>query len=281
MSNSSPKTVLITGASSGIGKSTAFYLGRRGYRVIATSRVLARLDEVTSVAQAESLSISPFELDVNQPSSVSAVVPQILEEVGTLDSLVNNAGYGLWGCLEDLSLDEVKAQFETNLFGVLRMCQAVLPHMRERRGGTIVNVGSVLGIIGNPTGGAYVASKFALHGLTKVLRMEVAQFGIRAVLIEPGLFRTKFSVNKIIGERVLDPGSAYYSYTHRLRTSSTGNQRWSADPIKVAKTIDKVLKAKHPRQRYAVGVDAKLGAMAARLLPDGILEYLVKRVVGR
>ena len=281
MSNPTPKTVLITGASSGIGKVTAFYLGRKGYRVIATSRELARLHEITSAARAESLAISPFELDMNQPSSVEEVVPRILQEVGTLDGLVNNAGYGLWGCLEDLSIDEVKAQFETNLYGVLRMCQAVLPHMRDRRKGTIVNIGSISGMIGNPLGGAYAASKFALHGLSKVLRMEVAQFGIRVVLIEPGLFRTNFSVNKLIGERVNDPGSPYYSYTQRMKSHSTGNFRWAADPIKVAKTIDKVLKAKHPRQRYAVGVDAKLGALASRLLPDGFLEYMVKKVVER
>ncbi len=183
-------TVLITGSSSGIGQVTALYLARRGYHVLATSRQLARLDGLMAQARSDSLPISAYQLDVNSPPSVEEAVPQILDQVGGLDGLVNNAGYGLWGCLEDLTLEEVKSQFETNLFAVLRMSQAVLPHMRERHSGTIINVGSVSGRIGAPAGGAYAASKSALAGLSRVLRMEVAQFGIRVVLIEPGVIRT-------------------------------------------------------------------------------------------
>ena len=281
MNKPGPQTVLITGTSSGIGKATALHLARRGYHVLATSRQLVRLDELTSMAWSESLSISGYQLDVNDPASVEQVVPAILDEVGGLDALINNAGYGLWGCLEDLTLEEVKAQFETNLYAVLRMSQAVLPHMRERRNGSIVNVGSVLGRIGIPGGGAYAASKFALEGLTRVLRMEVAQFGIRVVLIEPGLFRTNFHQDKVVGQRVLDPRSPFYNYTQRMRRNSAGSHRWAGDPMKVAKAIGRLLEAKHPGPRYAIGADAKIVALASRLVPDRLLEYIVERVVAR
>ena len=281
MSSHPPKAVLITGASSGIGEVTAIHLARRGYNVLATSRDLTRLDRLIALARADSLTISAYQLDINNPASVGETIPQIIAHAGELDALINNAGYILWGCLEDLSLDELKAQFETNLFAVLRMSQAVLPHMRERRTGTIVNVGSIAGQIGSPAGGAYAASKFALQGLSKVLRMEVAQFGIRVVLIEPGLFRTNLARNRIAGEHALDPASPYYAYVQKIRQGHSGSHSWAGDPMKVAKTIGKVLASRHPQQRYAVGADARLGVMATRLLPDGVLEYFVKRVVVR
>ncbi len=277
--------VLITGASAGIGQVTAIHLARRGYHVVATSRELARLEELSTLARNESLSLSAFQLDVNDPVSVIEVVPEIIEAVGGLDALVNNAGYGLRGCLEDLTIDEVKAQFETNLFAVLRMCQAVLPHMRERQWGTIVNVGSVAGHIGIPGGGAYSASKFALAGLSKVLRIEVAQFGVRVVLVEPGLFRTSFIENQIVGQRVLDPQSPLHGYSQRTSRRTGMNEarrrRWAGNPIKVAKTIGRLLEAKHPGPSYTVGADAMLGVLAVRLLPGRLVEYLVKRVVER
>ena len=277
----SPSTVLITGASAGIGKATALYLARRGYHVAATSRKLSRLDELMSVARSDSLSISAYQLDINEPASVADVVPEIIGQNGALYALINNAGYGLWGCLEDLTMEEVKAQFETNFFAVLRMSQAVLPGMRDRGSGIIVNVGSVLGCIGSPAVGAYSATKFALVGLTSVLRMELAQFGIRAVLIEPGLFRTNFHRDKVIGERALDPESPYWSYVGRIRSNSGEYRLWGADPSKVAKTIGRVLSAKHPRPRYTVGIDARLGTLAVRLLPERFVQYMVQRFVAR
>ncbi len=281
MSSPPRKTALITGASAGIGKATALHLARQGYHVLATSRQMARLDGLMDQAGSASLPISGYELNINEPASVEEVVPRILDEVGKLDALINNAGYGLWGYLEDLTPEEVKAQFETNLFAVLRMSQAVLPHMRERQRGTIVNVGSVTGLIGSPSGGAYSASKFALRGLSSVLRMEVSRFGVRVVLIEPGLFRTNFHRDLVLGERALDPGSPYYSLAQRIRRNSAGNQRWAGDPMKVARTIGRVLASGHPRHRYTVGPDARLGSLAARFVPDGVLEYLIKRVVAR
>ncbi len=281
MGNIASKTVLITGASSGIGRATALCVAARGYHVLATSRELSRLDSLVETARSDSLSISAHLLDVNDAASVSEVVPRLLSESGGLDALVNNAGYGLWGCLETLTVEEVKDQFETNLFAVLSMSKAVLPHMRERGRGTIVNVGSVAGRIVGPAGGAYASSKFALDGLTRALRMEVAAFGVRVVLIEPGVFRTNFGLNSVVGEATLDPGSPYYMFSQRIRQKSGKSTLWAGDPARVGRTIARVLESRHPRQRYQVGLDARLGNLAARWLPDGILEYLVRRVIGR
>ncbi len=250
-------TAVVTGASSGIGRATALRLAREGYHVVATSR------------------------DVNRSESVDEVVPQLLDDAGRVDALVNNAGYGLWGCLEDVSIDEVKAQFETNVFGVLRLTQAFLPHMRERTNGTIVNVGSVSGQIGSPAGGAYAASKFALRGLTTVMRMELAPFGLRVVLIEPGLFRTQFMQNRVIGRKALDPKSPYSLHTQRIARSSGSHQRWAGDPDRVARTIARIIKSRRPKARYTVGADAFLGSLAARLLPDSVLHYIVMRTINR
>ena len=159
------ETVLITGASNGIGRATALHLASSGYQVVATSRQLSRLNDLASEAHASSLHIWAYELDINDAAAVSDTVPEILGRFPGLNALVNNAGYGLWGCLEDLTLEEVRTQFETNVLAVLGMCQAVLPHMRRRHFGTIVNVGSISTRIGIPAGGAYSASKCALDGL--------------------------------------------------------------------------------------------------------------------
>ena len=274
-------TVIVTGASAGIGMVTAVYLAQRGYKVLATSRETSRLEGLVERARLESIPITPYQLDVNDPASVGDVVPRMLQNTGGIDALVNNAGYGLRGCLEDLTIEEVRSQFETNVYAVLRMSQAVLPQMRQRGSGTIVNVGSVAGQIASPGGGAYSASKFALRALSNVMRMEVATFGVRVVLIEPGLFRTNFLRNQVVGHRSLDPSSPYYRHTERIQRNQDGNMRWGGNPIRVARTIARVLGASHPGARYTVGLESLLGAMAARLVPDVVLQYLTKKVVSR
>lgn len=281
MSTTTTRTVIITGASAGIGRVTAVHLAQRGYRVLATSRETSRLDGLVEQARLESIPITPYELDVNDPSAVGDVIPRMLRDVGGIDALVNNAGYGLRGCLEDLTIEEIRAQFETNVYAVLNLSQAVLPQMRRRGSGTIVNVGSVAGQIASPGGGAYSASKFALRALSNVMRMEVARFGVRVVLIEPGLFRTDFLRNQVVGQRSLDPSSPYFQYTERLRRNQDGNMRWGGNPIRVARTIARVLGAGHPGPRYTVSLESLLGAMAARLVPDGVLQYLIKKVASR
>lgn len=214
MSSTRSKGVLITGASGGLGKATAVHLARRGYHVAATSRDLARMDGLLAEARSLSLPVSGYQLDINDPDAVGKVVPTILEQAGDLDGLVNNAGYGLWSCLEDL---------------------------------------------------------------TKAMRMEVAQFGVRVVLVEPGLFHTNFSRNKVLGERARDPTSPYYDYTQRTKSSAEG--RRGNDPERFGKAIEKILTSKHPKPRYQVGIDARLGNLASKLLPDAIIEYVVKRAL--
>ena len=202
-------------------------------------------------------------------------------DAGRVDALVNNAGYALWGSLEDVTIEEVKAQFETNVFAVLRLSQAFLPHMRERTNGTIVNVGSVAGRIGTPAGGAYAASKFALRGLTNVMRMELAPFGVRVVLIEPGLFSHPVPAEPNhrtagTGPQVplQPPHPAYSSQLGLARALVRGPGQGSPHHNQG----DQGAQAK---PRYTVGADAFLGSIASRLLPDSLLHYIVTRATNR
>jgi NAD(P)-dependent dehydrogenase (short-subunit alcohol dehydrogenase family) len=276
------KTVLITGASSGFGKATALYLARHGHYVVATSRSHARLDELAGLARQEALTISTRTIDISDPASVAKNVPAILSEVGDLDVLVNNAGYSLWGCWESLTLDEVRSQFSTNFFGHLTMIQAVLPHMRERRKGLIINVGSMAAHIGRPAGGAYGASKAALASLTKVMRMEVEQFGVQVVLLEPGKFSTNYNANRVIGTHASDPQSPYQPLIQRLKKKreSSKNKKQAGDPVEVARTIAQILATRQPKQRYLIGADAQVWYAAAKFLPDPVLYALVKKDCG-
>jgi NAD(P)-dependent dehydrogenase (short-subunit alcohol dehydrogenase family) len=276
------KTVLITGASSGFGKATALYLARQGHCVVAASRCHARLDDVAAVARDEALKLSTRTIDISDPASIAQNVPAILSEVGGLDVLVNNAGYSLWGCWETLTLDEVRSQFATNFFGHLTMSQAVLPHMRERSQGLIINVGSMATHIGRPAGGAYAASKAALASLTKVMRLEVEQFGIQIILLEPGKFNTSYSANRVIGTDASDPQSPYQPLIERLKQKreSSKNKNQAGDPVEVARTIAQILVARQPKQRYLIGADAQKWYAAAKFLPDPVLEALVKKDCG-
>jgi NAD(P)-dependent dehydrogenase (short-subunit alcohol dehydrogenase family) len=276
------KNVLITGASSGFGKATALYLARQGHTIVATSRSHARLDDLAVLARQEALKISTRTIDISDPTSVTKNVPAILSEVGHLDVLVNNAGYSLWGCWESLTLDEVRSQFTTNFFGHLTMIQAVLPHMRERRKGLIINVGSMAAHIGRPAGGAYGASKAALASLTKVMRMEVEQFGIQVVLLEPGKFSTNYNANRVIGAHASDPESPYQSLIQCLKQKreSSKNKNQAGNPVEVARTIAQILLARQPKQRYLIGADAQRWYTAAKFLPDSVLEALVKKDCG-
>jgi NAD(P)-dependent dehydrogenase (short-subunit alcohol dehydrogenase family) len=276
------KTVLITGASSGFGKATALDLARQGHHVFAASRSHAGLDDLATLARHEALKISTRTIDISDPASIAKNVPAILSEVGDLDVLVNNAGYSLWGCWETLTLDEVRSQFATNFFGHLAMSQAVLPHMRERSRGLIINVGSMATHIGRPAGGAYGASKAALASMTKVMRMEVEQFGIQVVLLEPGKFSTSYNANRVIGTHASDPQSPYQSLLQRLKQKkeSSKNKNQAGDPVEVARTIAQILVARQPKQRYLIGADAQRWYTAVKLVPDSVLETLVKKDCG-
>jgi len=273
------QAVLITGATRGIGRATALHLARRGHQVFATGRNQALLAALERESRAEDLRLVVAPLDVRNAVAAEAAVGSALRELGRIDALVNNAGYGLSGFLEELTLEEVRAVFETNFFAALRMSQLVLPHMRERRSGTIVNVGSVAGQIGAPMEGAYAASKFALHAQSRVLRMEVATFGVRVVLIEPGVIKTDFQENKAWAQSALQEGSPYAGMRERTHVKALARQVFAQGPEGVAVKVRQAIESRAPRARYAVGIDARAGALASRLLPDAVLDFLVRRAV--
>ncbi|MBM3945044.1 MAG: SDR family oxidoreductase, partial [SAR202 cluster bacterium] len=231
---SDSKVVLITGASSGLGLATTLYLAAKGCTVIGTSRSRERLVDIEQQAAAKNLAITTVVLDVNSDEGVAAVVPGLLEKFGRIDVLVNNAGYGLWGPLQTLTSDEVRAQFETNLLGPFRMANAVLPAMVERRSGTIINVSSVAGRVPTPFNGAYSASKAALEGMSESLYMEMRPFGVRVAIIEPGVFKSEFHANQKKSDKGSESGSRYkdtITAYHRKHDRILG---FSHDPVGVA-----------------------------------------------
>lgn len=260
--------VLITGASSGIGMATALYMAERGCRVVGTSRARERLAALESEAARRDLPVAGVELDINDEDGLADALGSIVNEHGPVSVLVNNAGYGLFGPVQTLNTDELRAQFETNFFAVARLIRAVLPGMIEAGRGTIVNVSSILGRIGTPFNGAYVASKFALEGLSESLRTELWPLGVRVALVEPGLFRTAFHENQTIAAALeSDDGAPYADYIRRYRSRYSG-PRQGNDPIVVAKVIHGIVRSRRPRFRYPVGLDSRLGALGARLLPE-------------
>ena len=195
------KVAVVTGTSSGIGFETALALARDGYYTYATMRDTTKSDKINEIAKKENLKIHVLELDVDDENSAKTAIKQILDQKQRIDVLVNNAGWALWGCVEDVSVDEFKTQFETNLFSIIRLIQEVGPTMRNQGSGTIVNISSVVGRIGFPASPAYISSKFALEGLSESLRFELAPFGVNVVIIEPGVIKTNFMKNMQLAKK--------------------------------------------------------------------------------
>ena len=276
MADGEGRLVLITGASSGLGKATALYMAARGYRVIGTSRSAERLAALRAEASEDDLPIVGVELDINDGGAVAAAMPRLTDEHGPVDVLVNNAGYGLWGPAQAVSMEELRTQFETNFFAAFRMIKAVLPGMAERQRGTIINVSSVLGRVGTPFNGAYVASKFALEGLSESLRVELWPLGVRVALVEPGYFRTNFQRDQVVAEQAEFSDLPYGRYIERYRKRHRRYER-HADPENVARVIHKIVRSRRPRFRYAVGWDARAGILGARFVPERLFQGLLSR----
>ena len=274
-------TVLVTGASSGIGRSTCLYLAGRGYSVIATSRAMARLEGLLSEASASGLTVHGVELDINFDDQVDHVMRRVLGDHGTVDALVNNAGYGLWGPVQSLAIDELRAQFETNLFATVRMAKAVLPGMMAQRAGKIVNVSSILGRMATPFNGAYASSKFALEGLSESMRAELWPFGVHVAIVEPGAFDTDFQRNQVRASASEDPGLPYGPYIQRYNSRHRRYHWLASDPVKVSRVIHKILRSRRPSFRYPVGTDARLGMLGARFLPERLFQTMVSRATLR
>lgn len=247
---------LVTGSSSGIGFETALLLARAGFHTYASMRNLEKSKNITEIANTEKLPLQVVQLDVNDDRSVKDAIDKIVaEENKRIDVLVNNAGYGLFSPIEDIAIDQLKEQFETNFFGVVRVTKEVLPIMRKQRKGTIVNVSSVGGRVGAPLNSAYIASKFALEGLSESMRYELKEFGINIVIIEPGVIKTNFMEN-------IKSADARSEYADLIERALKGfgkmmDSNSSSPPKLVAEAILNAITSKEPEIRYVVGEDAK------------------------
>ena len=261
-------TALITGASSGIGKATVKRLLEENYSVYAAAR---RVDQMRDL---EDLGAVALEMDVTREEDVVAGVERIDTEQGGADILVNNAGFGLYGAVEDIPLDDARYQFAVNLFGAARLTQLVLPRMRERGAGKIVNISSVGGKIYTPLGSWYYATKHALEGWSDCLRWELKHFGIDVIIVEPGLIRTEFG-NVMRGPlREYSGDSAYGGIVKRL-TARTPNHERGSPPSVIADTVLKAVRARRPRTRYAAGQYAKTALLLRRLATDRMYDRLM------
>lgn len=279
------KTVLITGASSGIGKIIAEYLHQKGYTVYGTSRkpgkngivadsLSGNTTSQVSKASNGATSFPLLPLDVTSDASVAQLVETLESKGVKIDVLINNAGYGLAGPLENFTIDEAKAQFETNFFGVTRMVSAFLPVMRKQGAGLIINVGSMAGLIGLPFQGHYSASKYALEGYLAALRMEVLPFNIKVFNINPGDFSTGFTANRrIIG--TVDP--VYQKKFDQLLKMYEHDENNGAQPIMIARKVEKLLRKNGSyNMRYVIGkFDQVIGVPLKRILGDTLFEKLM------
>ena len=276
----SQNVALVTGSSSGIGFETALLLARNGFNTYASMRNLEKSKNITEIANREKLPLQVVQLDVNDDASVKEAITKIVAENQRIDVLVNNAGYGLLGALEDLSIEEIKAQFETNFFGVVRVTQQVLPVMRKQKSGTIVNVSSVGGRMSFPGLSAYHSTKFALEGLSESISYELEPFGIRVVVIEPGVIRTNIMNSSILAKKALDPKSPYFSFIQQLEKSfksAMENTSASSPPEEVAKVILQAVTSERPKLRYAVGNDASSLIQAKTTMSDTEFGGLIKQ----
>ena len=273
---------LVTGASSGFGLLAAVELARRGLRVFASMRDPVRQDRLRAALDEASLSAEIVRLDVTSADEIEATVSSIEQVAGGVDVLVNNAGYGLGGSVEDISMEELREQFETNFFGLVGLSKRVLPGMRQRRRGRIINVSSIAGRVALPGVSAYCSSKFAVEGFSESMRHELLPFDVFVSLVEPGTFRTDiFERNRRIAARASDPNSAWAEMTRRISAIVDGRvEKSTADPRDVARVIAEIATAARPRLRYLVGRDARAHQLLSRILPDRLWESAVGRVTG-
>jgi len=238
------KVAVVTGTSSGIGFETALALAREGYYTYATMRDTTKSDKIKELGKKDNLKISVLELDVDDENSVKNAIRKILDQKQRIDILVNNAGWGLWGCVEDVSVDEFKAQFDTNFFSIIRLIQEVGPTMRKQGSGKIINISSVAGRIGFPASPAYISSKFALEGLSECLRLEMAPFGVDVVIIEPGVIKTNF-LNPVKLAKKSESDTVYNDITSKVVSGFKMMAEMGTPPKEVADAVVKSIKMRN------------------------------------
>jgi short-subunit dehydrogenase len=267
------KVALVTGASSGIGKETAKLLVQNGYTVYGAAR------RIEKMADLKDSGVKPIAMDVTDDASMVNGVNEILQGEKRIDLLVNNAGYGSYGALEDVSISEAKYQFEVNIFGLARLTQLVLPYMRKQHSGKIINVSSIGGSIGEPHGAWYHATKFAVEGLSDSLRMELKEFGIDVVIIKPGAIITEWAGISRENLIKVSGNTAYKTLANKHAGMLSRADKYGAQPIVVAKTIVRAAMAKRPKTRYATGGGAKIVLFLKKILSDRMFDKLMLRMM--
>jgi short-subunit dehydrogenase len=269
------KVILVTGASSGIGKATALQLINEGYTVYGAARRIEKMNDIVKAGG------HVVKLDVTDDESMVRCVNKIIEERGRIDVLFNNAGYGQYGPVEETSIDKARYQFEVNIFGLARMTQLVLPHMRKQRSGLILNTSSIGGKIYTPLGAWYHATKHALEGWSDALRLEVQQFGIDVVIIEPGIIVTEFS--DVLEENMMGTtGENPYKDIIRKMSDSSKEQYEKGNgspPAVIAKTVSKAIRARRPKTRYSAGKLAKPILFMRKNFSDRMFDRIVMSMV--
>jgi NADP-dependent 3-hydroxy acid dehydrogenase YdfG len=261
------KVVLVTGGSSGIGKSICLYLHEKGYTVYGTSRNPERY--------ANEVPFKLIALDVLNEATIIPAIKTIIEKEGRLDVLINNAGIGMLGSIEDSKAEEVKEVFETNVYGILRTTQAVLPHMRERKQGLIINVSSIAGYMGLPYRGIYSATKASVHMITEAMRMELKPYGVKACVVDPGDFATNISDNRRVASAGRT-GSVYTKEINRIEAMINSDVARSSDPALMGIAIAKIIESSNPDINYLVGKPMqKLSILVRRLVPKKMFEKII------
>jgi NAD(P)-dependent dehydrogenase (short-subunit alcohol dehydrogenase family) len=278
------QTVLITGATDGLGKAAALLLAEHGYRVFAAGRSVEKRALLDAFAKEKKLPLESLEMDVCDDISVKSAVASVLQKAGAIDVLINNAGLVYPGAVEDLRMEDWRRQFETNVFGVIRVTQAVLPQMRERRKGRILMMSSVSGFVTPPTQGAYSASKHAIEALSNALRYELYPFGIHTVLIQPGYIvtniqSTAMSLAETYQEKIKNGPYAKMYATYMGNAGSTRAQS-KTTPEDCARIMLKAIEAPNPKARYVVTPLATFAKWAKRLLPDSAADRLIRKRYG-
>jgi NAD(P)-dependent dehydrogenase (short-subunit alcohol dehydrogenase family) len=277
--NQQPSVAVVTGSSSGIGLAASLALAKNGYLTYATMRNLAKQDSIQSIAEKERLPVRTVQLDVTDENSVKNTIQSIISESGRIDLLVNNAGYGLTGAFEDIEIDEIKALYETNVFGVIRVTQAVLPIMRKQGSGRIINISSGAGRIGFPGSSAYVSSKFALEGLSESMAFEVEQFGIKTVLVEPGFVQTNFAENIAIAKKAQEPRSPYSQMMQMMSSNRDRMFENASDADLIAAVVVEAATTKEPNLRYLAGKDVQQMVAAKKSMSDEEFRNMIRQSV--
>ncbi len=260
------KTVLVTGCSSEIGYATCLMFGRNNFTTYGSVRDLSKAERIQEITNREKLPLKIIRLDVNEDESIRIAIQKIISESGRIDILINNAGYGMFGPIEEISIKEIKEQFETNFFGTIRLIKAIVPIMRKQRNGAIVNISSMVGRFGVPLNAAYVSSKFALEGLSESISFELEEFGIKVILVEPVIQTDFFQNLKIKGN---DTKSPYYKLMEKriaFLKAAMKNSVSSSD--QVANTILHAVKSGDPDMRYVIGNDATNSIHMRKSLSD-------------